>query len=119
MSNGGPIDGDQAETIISLLRELVAWTKLAIRPQVAERFTEILNSDQKRLVYEYSDGERGVREVSRLTRVSKNLVSAWWQDWDELGIMEQSQSVAGRRQRMVCLRALGIQVPALPKQEEE
>ena len=119
MSDGGPTDRDQAETIISLLRELVAWTKLANRPQAAERFMEILDSDQKRLVYQYSDGERGVRDLGRLSGVSKDLVSAWWRDWEELGIVEQSSSVPGRRQRMLSLEALGIQVPAVPKQGEE
>lgn len=118
MTEEKPIDRDQVEAIISLLRELVAWTKLANRPQVAERFTEILDSDQKKLVYEYSDGKKGVRDLSRLTRVSKDLVSAWWRDWDELGIMEQSKSVPGRRQRMVSLRAVGIEVPPLPGKEE-
>jgi len=113
-----PIDRDQVEAIIGLLRELVAWTKLANRPQVAERFTEILDSDKKKLVYEYSDGERGVRELSRLARVSKDLIRAWWRDWDELGIMEQSGGVRGRRQRMVSLRAVGIEVPPLPGKEE-
>lgn len=118
MSEAKPIDRDQVEVIISLLRELVAWTKLANRPQLAERFMEILDSDQKKVVYEYSDGKRGVRDLSRLARVSKAVVSAWWRDWDELGIMELSPRVPGRRQRIVSLEALGIEVPKLPKERK-
>jgi hypothetical protein len=119
MRESGALDKDQGDAIIDLLQELVVWTKLVHRAEVAQWFTQILDSDEKRLVYEYSDGERGVRELGKLTGASKALVSAWWRDWDQLGIMQQSRSVPGRRQRMVSLEELGIVVPPAPVRQEE
>ena len=119
MRESGPLDKDQGHAIIDLLQELVVWTKLVYRTQVAEWFTQILDSDEKRIVYEYSDGERSVRELRELTGVSKALVSAWWRDWDQLGIMERTRRVPGRRQRMVSLEGLGIVVPPLPQRQED
>ena len=119
MSEGAPFDRDQGDTIIDLLQQLVVWTKLVHRTQVAEWFLQVLDSDEKRLVYQYSDGERSVRELRELAGVSKALVSAWWRDWDQLGIMERSRGVPGRRQRMVSLEELGIEVSAPFQPEEE
>lgn len=110
---------EEFQEAIRLLRELVTWTKLATRPQVAERYMEILDSDEKKLVYEYSDGQKGVREIEDITGVNKALISMWWRDWDALGIMEQSPIVSGRRRRIISLETLGIEVPPLPKLRKE
>jgi len=71
------------------------------------------------MVYEYSDGTRGVREVSEMIGVDKNTVSTWWNEWDGLGVMEQAASRKGRRQRLVSLEQVGIEIPNLPRKEEE
>jgi DNA-binding MarR family transcriptional regulator len=110
---------EQGEALIALLQELVVWTKLVNRRNVAEWFLHILDSDEKRVVYEYSDGERGVRDLGELTGLSKALVSAWWRDWEQLGIMQKSQNVPGRRQRMVSLEELGIVVPPVLRRQED
>jgi len=119
MSKAISIEKEEVQAIVHLLRELLTWTQLAYGPQVAKRFVEILDSDQKKLVYEYSDGQNGVREIEELTGVNKALISMWWRNWDKLGIMEQSPDVPGRRQRIVRLEALGIEVPPPPKQKKE
>jgi len=119
MSKAISIEKEEVRAIVDLLRELLAWTQLAYRPQVAQRFVEILDSDQKKLVYQFSDGERGVREIEELTGVNKAFISMWWRDWDALGIMEQCPTVVGRRRRIISLEALGIEVPPLPKQKKE
>jgi hypothetical protein len=119
MKESGALDRDQGAVIIDYLHELVVWTKLVHRTHVAEWFTRILDSEEKRFVYQYSDGERSVRELGDLAGVSKALISAWWRDWDQLGIMEQSRRVPGRRRRMVSLDELGIEVPALSETEGE
>lgn len=119
MNKAISIQKEEVQAIVDLLRELLMWTRLAYRPQVAKRFVEILDSDQKRLVYEYSDGERGVREIEELTGVNKAIVSSWWADWDAQGIVEQSKAWKGRRQRLISLEELGIEVPALPSKEEK
>lgn len=119
MSKAISIDREEVQAIVDLLRELLTWAQLAYRPQVAEHFVEILDSDQKKLVYEYSDGKRGVRAIEELTGVNKAIVSSWWADWEAQGIVEQSKAWKGRRQRLISLQELGIEVPALPSKEEK
>jgi hypothetical protein len=103
--------------VVGSLRELLAWIKLEARPRAAARLVEILDSAEKKLVYEYSNGTRGVREVGEITGVDKNVVLTWWKEWDGLGIMEQATAWKGRRQRLVSLEDVGIEVPELPKKE--
>jgi hypothetical protein len=98
--------------MVTLLTELLAWTKLEARPRVAARLAEILDSREKKMVYEYSDGTRGVREISQMSGVDKNTVSNWWAEWDALGVMEQAIARKGRRQRLVSLDDVGIEAPA-------
>lgn len=105
--------------VAGLLRELSAWIKLEARPRAAARLADILDSDEKKLVYQYSDGTRGVREVGDITGVDKNTVLTWWKDWDKRGIMEQATAWKGRRQRLVSLEDVGIEVPALPRGGEK
>lgn len=105
--------------VVELLTELLAWTKLEARPRVAARLAEILDSHEKKVVYEYSDGTRGVRQISEMTGVDKNTVSNWWGEWDALGVMEQATTRKGRRQRLVPLEHVGIEVPVLPPREEK
>ncbi len=103
---------------VGLLREMLAWIKLEARPRVAARLADILDSTEKKLVYEYSDGTTGVREISEMTGVDKNTISTWWGEWDGLGIMERARTWKGRRQRLVSLGDVGIEVPELLKKEE-
>ncbi|TKJ30765.1 MAG: hypothetical protein CEE40_03645 [Chloroflexi bacterium B3_Chlor] len=106
-------------TVVELLTELLAWTKLEARPRAAARLADILDSDEKKLAYQYSDGRRVVREISQLTGVDKNTISTWCREWDGLGIMEQAKTRKGRRQRLVSLESVGIEVPPLPRGEEK
>lgn len=103
--------------VLELLTELLAWTKLEARPRVAARLAEMLDSREKKMVYQCSDGTRGVREISEMTGVDKNTVSNWWGEWDALGVMEQATTRKGRRQRLVSLEDVGIEPPALPRKE--
>jgi hypothetical protein len=110
---------DFERNVLRLLTEMLAWTKLEARPRVAARLSEILDSPEKRIVYEYSDGTKGVRQISEITGVDKNTVSNWWGEWDALGVMEQSTTRKGRRQRLVSLENVGIEVPAVSREEGE
>lgn len=105
--------------VVELLGGLLAWIKLETRPRVAARLADILDSSEKKLVYEYSDGKRGVREIGEMTGVDKNTISTWWGEWEGLGIMERAKTWKGRRKRLVSLEDVGIEVPALPRRREK
>jgi hypothetical protein len=107
MSNGI----DASNQVTDLLRELIAWTRLQALPRFTQLLDAELNDDKKRLVYEYSDGSRGRREVAKLADVPDPTVQHWWDRWFNLGIMKASQQRAGRMARLCSLKDVGIDVP--------
>lgn len=97
--------------IRELLQELVDWTKLATRYEARQRLQSILDTSVKLRVYELTDGKRSVREIAGLAPANKDVISAWWREWDALGIVEQVRGRRGRRRKIISLEALGIEVP--------
>lgn len=102
-----PIDGD----ILEGLREQTKWLRLlglqALRPVLEQT----LRTDKHRLVYEYSNGLRSVRDIAALTGTSTKSVTTWWSEWLSLGICTESRSQAGRAVHLAPLSRLGIDVP--------
>ena len=73
-----------------------------------------LITDQQRLAYELSDGDRSSTEVAKLSGVSQPTISGWWRHWRELGFVDPSPRYQGRVHRLCSLRMLGIPLPDMP-----
>ena len=101
------------------LRELVAWVRVAGYPIVKKTLTAILDSEEKRLVYHLTDGQRSVKEIQELTGVNVRFISEWGREWETMGIVESSRisRIKGRRQKVFDLAAFGIPVPDQPGKE--
>lgn len=102
------------------LRELVTWTRVTGYPVVKQTLETVLDSDEKRLVYHLTDGQRGVKEIQRLTGVNVRFISEWGQEWERIGIAIPSRAseIKGRRQKVFDLAAFGISAPDQPKEGE-
>lgn len=98
------------------MQKLVVYIKLANYDDIRNRLMEILNSDDKKRVFEATDGKRGTRDIESTTGVGKNTVSDWWNEWQKEGIVEESQEVRGRRCRVLSLADFGIEVPGGKRQ---
>lgn len=98
------------EEAVALLRELTGWVRVLAYASAKETLAAVLDSPQKRAVYEAMDGQRGVREIGTKTGVSRSLVSRWGQQWEQLGIAVQSREsdVKGRRQKLFDQSLLGL-----------
>jgi hypothetical protein len=101
------------QEIASLLRELVAWTRVTAYSTVKQMLETTLDTDEKRLVYHLTNGQRSVKEIQKLTSVNVRFISEWGQEWETIGIAEQSResNIKGRRQKVFDLAAFGISVP--------
>jgi hypothetical protein len=98
--------------IVRLLEQILRWTKTGAIVQLKPSIQEALQSDEAKLVYEYSDGEKSTREISKLAGVSHATVANYWEKWSELGIVEPTEKYEGGRFRRLCsLRELGIALP--------
>jgi hypothetical protein len=94
------------------LRELVIWTRVIGYPIVKQTLETVLDSDEKRLVYHLTDGQRSVKEIQKLTGINARYISEWGQEWERLGIAGPSRisSVRGRRQRAFDLADFGFEI---------
>lgn len=103
---------DEDHIIVAELKEQTQWLRLlgfqALRPLL----DRMLLTDQQKLVYEGSNGDRSTREVGTAAGVSHTTVANLWQEWAAIGIVSPVQGHSGRYQHLVPLSALGYVLPA-------
>lgn len=100
--------------IANTLRELLKWSKFAGMQQLRNVLSQTLKTDTEKIIYEFSDGTKGAREVAGAARVGSHAtVLACWKKWSKVGIVEPSLSFQGRYQRICSLEEVGLEVPPL------
>ena len=108
------VKGDKKMTndeIIELnkgINELIIWMKLIYGDQVGSRLDKILDTEEKRKVYEATDGEHTVREISKEVGVSIKTISNWWKEWKKLSIVEPGHVRSDRPKRIISLKDFGL-----------
>ncbi len=106
---------EQETEEVKLLREILKWNKFAGMNQVQSVLETTLNTPEKRLAYQLSDGSKGTIEVGKLSKVgSYSKVSSLWKEWKRRGLGD-SLSVQGgdRFKRTFDLEDFGIESPAV------
>jgi hypothetical protein len=101
------------------LKSLERWLRFANMDKLRSILEIELNEDRKKLVYEYSDGSRGYRDVGELSGVPAPTIQTWWIRWFSMGIMEASPSRSGRVQRICSLKDVGIDLPATIRRKSQ
>ena len=79
---------NQSTELVAVLRELLTWYKLINMPAILDRVDGILDTNEKKSVYQLTDGKNTTREIADQVGVNKNTVSAWWKEWARQGIVE-------------------------------
>ena len=76
---------------------------------------EHLNTDEKKIAYQLSDGERNSRDIAEIVGVSHMTIRQWWNKWFELDFIEQTEKYGkGRYKRLISLSKMGIPNPDTP-----
>ncbi len=96
--------------LLQTLQKLIIYTKLANYESIRNRLMTILDSEDKKRVFEATDGNNSTREIESATGVGKDTVSKWWDNWEKEGIVEKSEDVRGRRCKIVSLSDFGVEV---------
>jgi len=107
---------EEANNNTYLLQKLVIYAKLANYDNIRNRLIAILDSNDKKRVFEATDGRSSVRDIQSKTGVGKDTVSDWWNEWQKEGIVEESKEARGRRRKVLSLSDFGIEVPTGKKQ---
>jgi hypothetical protein len=80
-----------------LLREILKWMKFAGAKEVREVLATTLDTDQKKLIYHLSDGNRGSVEIAALAKASDRTVRRYWESWARRGIVDATRVRGGER----------------------
>lgn len=104
-----------------LLREILKWIRFAGSKEVKSILVTSLNTEQKKLVYQLSDGNHGTVEIAKIVAIGSNATIAdMWQTWLKQGLGESIPVKGGTRfKRSFDLEEFGIEVPKLKEKEKE
>jgi len=102
-----------------ILKEILKWIKFSGAKEVKSVLLAALGTQQKRLIYHLSDGDKGSLEIGKAAGVSDNTVRRYWTSWARQGIVEPLKVRGGERyKKSFELEDFGIEIPQskLPEQ---
>lgn len=91
---------------LSVLREILNWTRAASFHSVKSLLEEALPDDKSKMVYQMSDGTKSMEQIRIACKVSPNAVVALTQKCVSMGIMEQRDGK--KRVRLFDLSDFGL-----------
>jgi hypothetical protein len=103
----------QEDEQTKLLREILKWIKFAGKREAKNTLTNELDTDEKKLVYQQSDGTKGTVKLAKLVGYGSNkTIDDLWDAWFKLGLGENIPVKGGSRfKRSFDLTDFGIKVP--------
>jgi len=100
------------EDILETLQEILKWIKFSGVEEVRAVLMKVLDTEQKRLIYNLSDGEHGSVEIGKAANVSDRTVRRNWDTWSRLGLAQQISVRGGvRLKKSFELEDFGFVVP--------
>lgn len=106
------------ETELTVLKEILRWVRFSGMKEVRSILESSLKDNQKRSVYQLSDGTRGTAEIGTIVGLGAETIRRLWMQWLRLGIGDSIPVKGGDRfKRSFNLEDLGIEVtlPNLPQ----
>ena len=104
----------QFNEMISLLKELVKWTKFQAWGKVKDVLISVLNDDEKKKIYHLSNGELSSRNIADKVSTSRSTIIKYWNDWAKLNIVDPISVQRGNRyKKMFNLEDFGITIPKI------
>jgi len=99
---------------IAILKEILKWIKFAGAKEVKTVLVTTLDTEQKRLIYHLSDGDKGSLEIAKAAGTSDTTVRRYWASWARQGIVEALKVRGGERyKKSFELEDFGIEIPQI------
>lgn len=121
MPSNNPVEQKPAtlDDVVTALDEILTWLKISGTDKVKTLLQNTLDTSEKRLVYQQSDGKT-VREINAVCGVGASTVSNYWKKWYKLGLMKKVSVKGGgdRHFRAFDLEDYGIDVPKIAVKNE-
>ena len=105
----------QFNEMISLLKEIVKWTKFQAWGKVKEVLLSVLDDDEMKRIYHLSDGKQSSRKIAEKVSVGYTTIVKHWNDWANSNIVEPISVRGGglRYKKMFNLKDFGIEIPKI------
>jgi hypothetical protein len=105
-----PEKKELTEDAFQILREILRWSRFENFPKLRKILLDTLKTDEEKLVYELTDGEKSRYDIAKETGIPDSTIRSWWERWYNLGILEPSGKRKGRPQKIMALEDVGIEV---------
>lgn len=92
---------NEIKKLIEINREILRWIKISNVSKVKEVLENALDTPEKRIAYEASDGVATSRKVAKIAGVGLSTISAWWNNWYDIGIAEPISVQRGSRAQKI------------------
>jgi CRP-like cAMP-binding protein len=102
---------DSETRLVSLLEELVAWTRFSARGDLKLMLEDVLADSKHLKAYELTDGTRTQTEIGKIVGLSQQAISSLWKRWRRLGVVRDGDK--GKYVHLVSPADLGMIMPPL------
>lgn len=100
---------DENRHIEEMFGEFLKIYKFINHPKIIEALNTELGDDIKKKIYQLTDGENTLRDIEKITGVSKSTIPQYWKQWALKGIVEPAQR-KGRYKATFNLAEYGLSV---------
>lgn len=105
---------EKLDAILEKLNEIAKWAKFQGLDKFKQTLLSSLKTDNEKAAYELSDGVKTTREIAKEIGInSKSTIITYWQKWNKIGIVDESEKFRGRMKHFVSLEEAGIELPVV------
>ena len=102
----------QSNEQTEILKEILKWIRFTGAKEVKSVLVSTLDTEQKRLIYHLSDGNRTSMDIAKAAGTSDTTIRRYWASWARQGIVESLKVRGGERyKKSFELEDFGIEVP--------
>jgi hypothetical protein len=90
-----------------LLEEILKWERISGIQILRSIMPKLLDTEQKKIVYELTDGKMTVKQIHESSGVATGTISSWWNIWFTYGLLLKDGQ---RYVHVISLEDIGISI---------
>lgn len=93
------------ENEIEIWKEILKWEKFQGIQELRRILPELLDTKEKQILYELTDGKNGVKEIRKKVKIAAGTISKLWNIWHANGILEKGGQ---KYKKLISLKEIGL-----------
>lgn len=90
---------------IEILIEILKWERLGGIQTLRKLIPELIDTEEKRILFEMTDGKNGIKEVQSKINISSGKISLLWNLWYSNGLLEKEGQ---KFKKIISLKEIGL-----------